>query len=112
MGVFLGVDLILLAGVDFLWKVNFLAGEDALSGLSGLERNLLRVATSCRHATVFVDHYSRLSYVHVNKTANADDAIAAKKAFEQHARERGVTIKHCHADNGIFKSAAFLKEVT
>ena len=65
-----------------------------------------------RHATVFVDHCSRLSYVHVHETANADDAIAAKRAFEQHARKRGVTIEHCHADNGIFKSAAFLQEVT
>ena len=65
-----------------------------------------------RHATVFVDHCSRLSCVHVHETTDADDAIAAKKAFEQHARERGVTIKHYHADNGIFKSAAFLQEVT
>ena len=41
-----------------------------------------------------------------------EDAVAAKRAFEQCARERGVAVKHCHADNGTFKSAAFLKEVT
>ena len=33
-----------------------------------------------RHATVFVDHHSCLSYVHVHETTNADDAIAAKRA--------------------------------
>ena len=64
------------------------------------------------HLLSSVDHCSRLSHVHVHKTANADDAIAAKRAFEQHARKRGVTIKHYHADNSIFKSAAFLQEVT
>ena len=61
---------------------------------------------------LFVNHCSRLSCVHVHETTSAEDAITDKRAFEQRARERGVTTKHHHADNGIFKSAAFLKEVT
>ena len=33
-------------------------------------------------ATVFVDHYSRLSYVHVHTSTGGDEAVQAKEAFE------------------------------
>ena len=35
-----------------------------------------------RAATVFVDHFSRLSYIHLQKTTNADETIDAKESFE------------------------------
>ena len=62
-------------------------------------------------ATVFVDHASRLGYVHVSETTDAVDAIEAKRAFENYAKTCGVTVKHYHADNGIFNARAFLHAV-
>ena len=62
-----------------------------------------------KYATVFVDHFSRLSYVHIHQTTDADDAIAAKNAFEEYAAQRNVFIQHYHCDNGIFRSDAFIK---
>ena len=45
-------------------------------------------------ATVFVDHYSRLSYVHVHTSTGGDEAVQAKEAFEAYAAQRGVYVKH------------------
>ena len=57
-----------------------------------------------RHACVFVDHKSDLSYTHLLKTQSASELIEAKESFEAYADSFGVIIKHYHADNGIFKS--------
>jgi len=35
----------------------------------------------------------------------------AKRAFERHAKLYGVSVLHCHADNAIFDSKAFVEEV-
>jgi hypothetical protein len=53
-------------------------------------------------ATIFVDHYSRLGYVHLQASTSSKDTLTAKRAFEVFARDHGVTIKHYHADNGRF----------
>ena len=58
-------------------------------------------------ATVFVDQYSCLSYVHVHKLTSGDKTIQAKEAFEQYAAQC-VVVKHYHADNGIFKSDSWI----
>jgi hypothetical protein len=62
-------------------------------------------------ATVFVDHYSRLGYVHMQQQLTSDETVEAKHAFEAFSRSQGVTIKHNHADNGIFDDNAFLKDI-
>jgi len=62
-------------------------------------------------ATIFVDNFSGLDYVHVQESTSAEDTIEAKKAFERFSRERGVQIQHYHADNGIFASRGFRDEV-
>jgi hypothetical protein len=51
-------------------------------------------------ATIFVDHYSRLVYVHLQKDASSTETVKAKRAFKLYARERGITIRHYHTDNG------------
>ena len=53
----------------------------------GLIAQLKGIPTKQRYkvATVFVDHFSRLSYVHLQKTTNAEETLEAKKAFEQFA---------------------------
>ena len=63
------------------------------------------------NATVFVDHFSGFTYTHVHQSTGADEAIQAKRLFEQKAQELGVTIRHYHADNGIFNSEKFMAEV-
>jgi hypothetical protein len=60
-----------------------------------------------RIATVFVDHYSRIGYVHLQKDSTSTETIKAKDAFELFARERGVKIQHYHADNGCFVDNAW-----
>jgi hypothetical protein len=62
-------------------------------------------------ATVFVDHASRLSYVHLQQGLTSDETVQAKRAFEAYARSHGVTIRHYHADNGRFADNEFLKDI-
>jgi hypothetical protein len=61
----------------------------------------------CHVATVFVDHYSRLSYVHLQKSTNAEETIKAKIAFERYAAKSNVQVKHYQADNGRFGENAY-----
>jgi hypothetical protein len=58
-------------------------------------------------ATVFVDHFSRLRYVHVMYDMSSKSTIDAKIAFERFAGDHGVKIQHYHADNGRFADNAF-----
>jgi len=57
-----------------------------------------------RYATVYVDQFSRLSYVYLQKTATADETLKGKLAFELYAQQVGVQIKGYFADNGIFNA--------
>jgi hypothetical protein len=61
--------------------------------------------------TVFVDQFSDLSFVYAQKTTAAGETVMAKEAFERYANTHGVTVKHYHADNGIFAEAEFLQAV-
>ena len=45
-----------------------------------------------RYDTVFVDEYSRLSYVQLQRTIMSDETVQAKIAFERYMQERGVQI--------------------
>jgi hypothetical protein len=64
-----------------------------------------------RVATVFVDHHSRLSYVYLQHSTGDEERLKAKNAFKAYARANGVTIKHYHADNGIFAANKWLANV-
>jgi len=61
-----------------------------------------------RAATVFVDHYSRLRYIHLMQSLTSEETYAAKRAFERFAKQHGVTIQHYHADNGRFADNMFI----
>ena len=63
-----------------------------------------------KYATVFVDHFSRYKYVHLQSTLTSQDTLAAKRAFEAHCRNHGVTIKQFHADNGRFADNTFIND--
>jgi hypothetical protein len=70
----------------------------------GFVAQLMGILTLGRYniATVFVDHYSRLGYVHLPKDSSSLETLKAKHAWELFAWERGKVIKNYHADNGRF----------
>lgn len=46
------------------------------------------------HAMVFVDHLSRLRYIHLQRTASSEETLEAKRAFEAFVwRERAITVQ-------------------
>ena len=53
---------------------------------------------------MFVDQYSKYGYVHIQKTASAEETIEAKKVFENHLESMGVRVKSYQADNGVFRA--------
>jgi hypothetical protein len=60
-----------------------------------------------RVATIFVNYYSRLGYVHLQKDTTSKETLIAKKAFKVFARDRGVKVRHYHADTGRFVDNAW-----
>lgn len=62
-------------------------------------------------ATVFVDHFLRLTYVHLQQSLSSNDTVAAKKAFETFVNKHNVIVKHYHADNERFSDNVFLQDV-
>ena len=63
-----------------------------------------------KYATVFVDQFSGLSYVHLQQSADAEETVSAKVSFEQFARQHGVKIKAYHCDNGVFRANRWIDE--
>ena len=57
--------------------------------------------------SIFVDHFSRLRFVHLMQDLLSDETIKAKEAFEQFAAEHGIAIKHYHCNNGCFADNSF-----
>ena len=57
-----------------------------------------------KYATVYVDQFSRLGYVYLQKTATAEETLEGKRAFELYAQNKGVNVLGYHADNGIFQA--------
>jgi hypothetical protein len=58
-------------------------------------------------ATVFVDHYSRLKYIHLMTKLTSEETMEGKQAFEHFAEQHGVRILHYHCDSGQFSDNAF-----
>eukprot|EP00957_Ditylum_brightwellii_P152639 11618352-Ditylum_brightwellii.AAC.3 len=64
-----------------------------------------------RAATVFVDHFSGYTYVHLQHNLTGDETVWAKEAFEAHLNKSRIKVRHCHADNGRFANNKFLHHV-
>jgi hypothetical protein len=58
-------------------------------------------------AIVFMDHYSRLKYIHLMTKLTSKETMDAKQAFEHFATQHGVCILHYHCNNGRFADNAF-----
>ena len=84
--------------------------KSSTPGLIGQVKGWL---TKERHhiATVFVDHFSDLTFVYVTPSDTSEETVAAKEAFERFAASHDVTIKHYHADNGRFADTLFREHV-
>ena len=84
---------------------------DTMSSTSvpGLMQQMKGKPTLARYhyATVFVDHYSGLEYVHLHENNDGDSVLAGKLAFERFSHGHGVKINHYHCDNGVFANNAF-----
>jgi hypothetical protein len=60
-----------------------------------------------RCAPVFVDHCSRLRFVHLQVNNSSVETVTTKRAFETFAAKHGVIIQHYHCDNGQFSYNVF-----
>lgn len=87
--------------------------DQLVSTTPGLIAQLQGRPTTKRYmvATIFVDHYSGLSFVNVQKTASAEETVEGKEKFEAYAASCGVHVQHYHADNGIFADNQFCKAI-
>ena len=84
--------------------------EARAPGFIGVLRGFItKIRYTC--AAIFTDHFSDLSYVHLQHSLTVEDTIKAKAAFEAYSLSHGVKIKHYHADNGRFADRKFLEAV-
>ena len=60
------------------------------------------------YATVYIDNYSRYSYLHLQQTPDVEETLKGKLALELHAKQHRVAILNYHADNGIFRANKWL----
>ena len=63
-----------------------------------------------KYATIFVDQFSGYTFVFLQRRITSEETVQAKHAFEQSAEQRGVQIRHYHADNGHFADNTFIQD--
>ena len=63
-----------------------------------------------KYTTVFVDHFSRYSYMQLQKTISAEETLEGKHFFERMSESHGIIIKQYHVDNGIFRANAWVQD--
>jgi hypothetical protein len=87
--------------------------DQMISPIPGHMAQMKGIPTRERYnaATIFVDHFSDVTYIHLQKTTNAEETIEAKEAFERWAATHNVKISHYHADNVRFAENAYMAHV-
>ncbi len=70
--------------------------DQVVSMQVGFIAQLKGILTKKRYtaATVFVDHYSRLKYIHLMTKLTSKETMEAKQAFEHFSKQHGVRILH------------------
>jgi transposase InsO family protein len=88
--------------------------DQMISPTPGLVAQMTGKHTLARYcyATVFIDHASDLSFIHLQKTATVEETMEAKEAFERYAKQHGVLVQHYHSNNGVFTSHAWRDHCT
>ena len=61
------------------------------------------------YATVFVDHFSDLKYIHCMSEITSEETVYAKKCFDSYASGFNVRVKHYHCDYGQFADNSFIQ---
>jgi hypothetical protein len=59
-----------------------------------------------------LDHFSCLSFVHLQESTKGAKTLLAKRAFKADAASFGVEVLNCHADNGRFAKRMFLEHAS
>jgi GAG-pre-integrase domain len=87
--------------------------DQLVSSVPGFIAQLKGIPTRNRYkvATVFVDHASDYTYVHLQVDTSSVQTLLAKTEFERYAKSVGVTIHRYHADNGRFVDHAWTDHV-
>ena len=80
--------------------------DQLVSPAPGLIAQMTGILTTKRYkyATVYVDQASRLGYIHLQRSSDAEETVRGKIAFEQYMQSLGRTVKGYQADNGIFRA--------
>jgi hypothetical protein len=87
---------------------------DQLESLTpGFIAQIKGILTTKRYkaATMFVDHYSQLTFAFMQLSTGAEETVWAKKAFKAYAKLHGVMIRHYHANNRRFAQNVWLNAV-
>ena len=53
-----------------------------------------------KYATMFVDHFSHVQFIHLHRSNSSAKIVQATQAFERFACDHGVNVKQYHCDNG------------
>jgi len=62
--------------------------------------------------TIFVDHASNYMFNYNQISLRTGETLVGKRIFEREANDLGFKIKHFRADNGVFTSEEFKKDLT
>lgn len=62
-------------------------------------------------ATIFVDHFTDYTYVHLMRDTTAESTLEAKNAYEQLMLQHRHRVRAYHADNGRFAENLFVADV-
>jgi GAG-pre-integrase domain len=75
--------------------VDMVSVDQLQSNTPGLIGHMKGIPTRKRYtiATIFIEHYSDFTYVHLQESSTSEESSAAKLAFERIASSYGVTIK-------------------
>lgn len=85
--------------------------ESPIGGFIAKMKGKLYQKARYKCATVFVDHFSGLSFVFLQQSTTAKETLQAKAAFEQYADTFGVKVIHYHADNGRFAEKVWKEDI-
>ena len=86
--------------------------DQMVSPTPGLVAQMTGTLTSKRYkyATVFVDQATKMGYIQLQKSADVEETLKAKQAFEEFANQHGVRVRSYQADNGIFRANKWMDE--
>ena len=62
-------------------------------------------------ATIFVDHYTDYTYVHLMKDTTGESTLESKNAYESLMKSYGHDVRRYHADNGRYAENTFKQDV-